>query len=127
MFPSDLTDDPQLARSDKLIRWGAVIPWFGLGLIALTAWLLRPSTTTFRVEVLGLSAVGQVLVWRGMIGMRRCRGWACEGVMFYVWLGGLLGATAVASSGWVGLFMVPFVAPAVATVARIKMRRSRTR
>jgi hypothetical protein len=122
MFPCDLTEDPVLARSDRLIRWGAVIPWFGLAVIGLTGWLLRPSTATFVKEMLVLCTVGQVLVWFGMDGMRRCRGWAFDGVLFYIWFGGVVGAAALGSTGVMVLAPVAFVAPLVATAARWRMR-----
>jgi hypothetical protein len=124
VFPCDVTDDPVLARSDRLIRWGAVIPWIGLGGIALTGWLLRPSTATFVKEMLALCAVGQCLVWLGMNGMRRCGGWAFEGVLFYIWFGGLVGAAALGSTGLMFLVPAAFLAPLVATFARFRMRRA---
>lgn len=123
MFPSDLTNDPLLARSDKLIRWGAFVPWLGLGAIALTGWALRPSAQTFVREMLAIGTAGQVLVWIGMNGLRRCRGWAFEGVLFYVWVGGVLGAAAVASTGVMYVAPVPLAAPVVATLARLRSRK----
>lgn len=127
MFPSDLTDDPLLARSDKLIRFGGFTPAFGLCLIALSGWLFRPSTGTFiRVE-LCLTVVGQALVWLGMAGLRRSSGWAVPGVTFYVWASGILGAVSVASTGVVPLVPVPLIAPVVASIARLRGKRSEAR
>jgi hypothetical protein len=127
VFPSDLTDDPLLARSDKLIRFGGFIPAFGLCLIALTGWLFRPSTGTFIREELCLAAVGQVLVWLGMAGLRRSSSWTVPGVIFYVWMSGILGAVGVASTGVMPLVLVPLLAPVVASIARQRTKQSETR
>jgi hypothetical protein len=118
-----LTDDPLIARGDKLIRWGAFIPMFGFVVIGLTARLLTPTKATFVVEMLCLSAVGQVLVWLGMNDLRRRRGWD-SGVMFYIWSGGVLATIAAATAAIPLLAPIPLVAPVVATVARWRMRRA---
>jgi 4-amino-4-deoxy-L-arabinose transferase-like glycosyltransferase len=68
--------------------------------------------------MLTISGLGQVLVWLGMDGMRRCRGWAFEGVLFYLWTGGVLGGLAAASTGVLAVVPIPLLAPAVATLAK---------
>jgi hypothetical protein len=125
VFPSNETDDPVLARSDRLIRWGGLLPWLGLALAGLTGWLLRPSTGTFVACMLCVAAVGQLLVWSGMNGLRRCRGWAFDGVLFYVWVSGILSAAAVASTGVLVLTLIPLAAPTWATFARWRNRKVR--
>lgn len=124
MFPSDLTDNPLLARSDKLIRSGAFVPMFGLCLIAFSGPLLNPSRGTFVAEVLGLGAIGQVLVWSGMDGLRRSCGWELTGVLFHTWMGGILAAAAAASTAVMYVVPIPLVAPVVATFARWRLRRA---
>jgi hypothetical protein len=122
VFPSDLTDDPLIARGDKLIRWGAFIPMFGFIVIGLTARLLVPSRATFVVEMLCLSACGQALVWLGMNDLRRRRGWT-SGVMFYIWSGGVLATIASATTAIPAVAPIPLLAPLVATFARWRMHR----
>ncbi|WP_188279937.1 hypothetical protein [Streptomyces sp. CBMA29] len=99
-----------------------MVPFAGLGLLAVTAPLLRPSRFTFTVETLSLSATGQLLLWCGMFGLFRMRGWA-SGVLAYIWLGGLFNALAVASTGIVYLAPVPLLAPATAWLAKVRLRR----
>ncbi|MFF7155545.1 hypothetical protein [Streptomyces sp. NPDC008139] len=119
---SDTTNASLLARSDKLVRWGAVVPFGGLCLISVTARLTDLSRTVFVAEMLSLSCAGQLLVWLGMHGLRRSRGWD-SGVLFYVWLGGLMNALAVASTGIVYLAPIPLLAPATAWLAKVRLRR----
>ncbi|HEY5836520.1 hypothetical protein [Streptomyces sp.] len=126
IFPSDLTDDPLLARSDKCIRWGAAVPMLGLCVIAVTARLLDPGRGTFVSVMLFLSAVGQVLTWWGMHGVRRSRGWD-SGVLFYIWVGGFLDAMAIASTAVLSLAPIPLLAPLVATFARWRLHRESRR
>lgn len=123
MFPSELTDDRLIARGDKLIRWGAFLPMFGFVVIGLTARLLTPSRSTFVTEMLGLSAVGQVLVWLGMNDIRRRTGWD-SGVMFYIWSGGVLSTIAAATTAIPAVVPIPLLAPLIATFARWRMRRA---
>ncbi|MFJ1586170.1 hypothetical protein ACIOC1_22990 [Streptomyces sp. NPDC088197] len=121
-YVSNANGDPVLARSDRLIRTGGVVPFAGLGLLAVTAPLLRPSRFTFTVETLSLSATGQLFVWCGMFGLFRIRGWA-SGVLAYIWLGAMFNALAVASTGIVYLAPIPLLAPATAWLAKVRLRR----
>ncbi|MFC4033640.1 hypothetical protein ACFO3J_19440 [Streptomyces polygonati] len=123
MFPSDLTDDPLIARGDKLIRWGAFIPMFGFVVIGLTARLLTPNRSAFVIEMLLLSVVGQVLVWLGMNALRRRNGWD-SGVMFYIWSGGILSTIAAATTAIFAVMPIPLLAPIVATFFRWRMHRA---
>lgn len=125
-YVSNTNGDPLLARSDKLIRAGGLVPFAGLGLVAVTARLLDPSRFAFTLEMLSLSAIGQLLVWCGMFGLFRVRGWA-SGVLSYIWLGGLWNAMAVASTGIIYLAPIPLLAPATAWLAKIRLRRGRDR
>lgn len=125
-FVSDTTDDPLLALSDKLVRWGAVVPFGGLVVIALSARLVDPSRDVYVAEMLALSVLGQLLVWLGMYGLRRTQGWD-SGVFFYIGFGGVMNALAVASTGIVYLAPIPLLAPATAGFAKVRLRRRRVR
>lgn len=127
MFPSDLTEDPLLARSDKLVRWGAFVPTFGFFLIGLTGRLVNPSRATFVLAMLCLSAAGQLLVWWGMNGLRRSRGWAVPGVLFYIWAGGVLTAIVAATTAVPAVVPIPLLPPLVATFAKRRMRQTARR
>ncbi|WP_329132921.1 hypothetical protein OG552_14465 [Streptomyces sp. NBC_01476] len=96
---------------------------FGFVVIGLTARLLTPSRSTFVTEMLGLSAVGQVLVWLGMNDIRRRTGWD-SGVMFYIWSGGVLSTIAAATTAIPAVVPIPLLAPLIATFARWRMRRA---
>lgn len=122
MFPSDCTDNRLLIRSDKLIRLGAALPVIGLGCTMVTARLFEPGRDTFRIVVLGIVALSQLLVWLGLHGVWRGCAWD-SGVTFYVWLSALLHIPVVASTGVLVLAPLPVLAPLVATVARWRMRR----
>ncbi|MFI1094547.1 hypothetical protein [Streptomyces sp. NPDC020917] len=122
MFPSDIIDDPLLVRSEKLIRWGAVTPMLGLCGIALTSRLLNPSRGMFFVEMVVLSLLGQALTWWGIYGVWRCRGWDSD-VLFYLWMGAMLGGFAMMATGRLPVAAVVLAAPLVATFARWRMRR----
>ncbi|MFF7193274.1 hypothetical protein ACFZAM_06190 [Streptomyces sp. NPDC008079] len=121
-FTSDVTSDLLLARSDKRIRWGAVVPPLGFCLIALTGRLLTPGRDTFIFEMVALAAVGQTLVWWGIYGLHRTRAWA-SGVQFYLWVGGIFTAISLASTGIVYLAPIPLLAPATAWLAKVRLRR----
>ncbi|SEN07909.1 hypothetical protein SAMN05216267_1001168 [Actinacidiphila rubida] len=122
MFDTETSHDPLLARSDKLIRLGALVAPVGLCLFAMTSRLWNPTKLEFELVMFSLAGVGQVLVWRGMRGVYLTRGWL-SGVVAYVWLGGVLNAWALAFTGSFSLLPAAFVAPLVATVARFRMRR----
>lgn len=94
----------------------------GLCVIALTARLLDPDRAVFASAMFCLSAVGQGLTWRGLNCVRHRSGWD-SGVLFPVWVGGILGAMAVLSTGVVTVVPIPLVAPLVATFARWRLRR----
>lgn len=124
MFPSDLTDDPVLARSDKRIRIGAAVPMLGFAAVAFTGRLLEPSRHMFVAEMFALTVAAQVLTWWGLYGVSRSRGWK-SGVLFYTWFGGMLGAMALLATGVLYAVPVPLVAPVVATFARWRMARGK--
>lgn len=125
MFPSDATDDPLLARSDRLIRIGAAIPMLGFGAIAVTARLLAPSHATFVLEMLLVSLSAQTLTWSGIAGVWRCSGWT-SGVLFYIWFGGVMGVMSLVATAIPAIIPIPLLAPLVATIARWRaVRRAR--
>ncbi|MEU6850451.1 hypothetical protein ABZ901_11065 [Actinacidiphila alni] len=123
-FVSDVTSDPLLARSDKRIRWGAIVPPLGFCLAGLTGRLFNPGEETFIIEMLTFSVIGQLLVWWGLWGLHRTRGWDSD-VLFYLWVGGVLTAITVTSTGILYLTPIPLIAPATAWVARARLRRGR--
>jgi hypothetical protein len=123
MYPSDLTDDPELARGDKLVRWGSSVPTLGFCVLGLTSRLVISSRSQWVAAMLILSAIGQLGVWWGMNSLRRSRGWD-SGVLFWIWAGGVLAAIVAASTAIPAVVPVPLLAPLVATFARFRMRRA---
>jgi hypothetical protein len=125
VFPSDLTDDPVIARGDKLVRWGAFVPTMGFCLVCLGGRLVISSRSAYVLVILVLTVVGQTLVWLGMGQLRRGRGWDA-GVLFYLWVGGVLATVVAATSAILAVIPVPLLAPIVATFARWRaVRRTR--
>jgi hypothetical protein len=122
VFACETSHDPLLARSDKFIRAGALVAPLGLCTVAMTARLLDPTRHVFVVEMLCLSAIGQALVWWGLNGVRRSKGWD-SGVVSYVWTGGILNAMAVSSTEVLVLSPIPLIAPLVAAFARQRFHR----
>lgn len=122
MFVTETSRDPLLARSDRLIRLGGGTAPLGLCLIAITGRLVGLPKPAFDAIMLALLAIGQALVWRGMHGVRRARGWR-SGVVAYAWAGGIMSGWAIAFTGYFPLALIPLAAPAWATFARWRTRR----
>jgi hypothetical protein len=126
MFHVDSYGDPTLARSDKLIRWGGVIPPLAVFPTLLALRLSHGTAGQLAVIVGVFSAIGQMLVWIGMRGLQKCRGWEDE-VLFYLAAGGLFSAMTLFLTGIPALMPIPLAAPATAWLARAHLRRNRRR
>ncbi|MFJ5608636.1 hypothetical protein ACIQCJ_04535 [Streptomyces sp. NPDC093221] len=114
--------DLTLVRSDKLIRWGGVIPPLSV-FPTLVALRLLDGTAGELAVVIGLFALaGQALVWTGMRGMQRCQGWA-DGVLFYLAAGGLFSGMTLFLTGIPAVMPIPLLAPATAWLAKVRLRR----
>lgn len=124
MFASQTTDDPLVARGDRLVRWGAFVPAMGFCVLGLFGRLFIDGRHSYVLAVLILSGVGQVLAWLGIEALRRSRGWN-TGVVFYIWVGGALATVVTATTAIPVAVPVPLIAPVVATLARWRMAREK--
>lgn len=98
------------------------MPTMGFCVLGITSRLVISSRAEWVVAMLALSAIGQVGIWCGMNSLRRSRGWD-SGVLFWIWVGGVLAAMVAGSTAIPAVMPIPLLAPLVATFARWRMRR----
>jgi hypothetical protein len=121
----DLTDDPLIARSTRLIRLGGLLPPLVSIAILVIVRVLRGGPVHLAVTVGLVVVAGQALVWRGVLGLRKSQGWA-SGVGFYLTVGGVLSAQTLYLTGIPAIMPIPLVAPLFGGLAKRRLQR-RTR
>lgn len=120
--------DPVLGRGERMGRYGSMIPFFAVCLLFVVAGVVKTVTgaeisrTGYVWSILIPTAIGQVIVWLGMVDLRRCNGWD-SGIVFYLWAGGFFTSLAICYAGIYWLALIPWVAPVVAGVARGRVGR----
>jgi hypothetical protein len=130
-FIAASTGSPVLRRGERLGRYGSAVPILGTFLVIFSTDVIRYTKMQYLFAVIGISLVGQVMVWIGMENLRRCKGWD-SGIVFYLWAGALMTTIAVygtvLSLYGVTVFppaILPWVAPVVGSLARRRLVRGR--
>jgi hypothetical protein len=118
----DLTDDPFIARCEKLIRVGGVLPPLSAILALMVLRVVGGGRVALAMGVGAFAALGQGIVWAGMRGLKKSRGWA-SGVLFYLILGGVLSALTLFLTGIPALMPIPLIAPTVGCIAKRRLQR----
>jgi hypothetical protein len=117
----DLTDDPIIERSTKLIRLGAGLPPLGAILTLVVLRIVDGTSSQLAFSTGALVFLGELLVWTGMYGLWKSQGWA-SGVIFFLAVGGVLSAQTLYLTGIPVLMPIPLVAPLVAWWAKKRLQ-----
>ncbi|MBY8884887.1 hypothetical protein K7472_08500 [Streptomyces sp. PTM05] len=130
-------DDPEISRSERIARYGSMVPSLAWALLNFTLVLLSPlsksliSRGQYVAVVLAFAVLGETVVWIGMNSLRRSAGWDC-GIIGYLWSGALMtslvaGGTllTIGSKATYVAALIPWIPPVVATVAKRRLLRRR--